>query len=397
MSEQAVFDDVFGVPSVGGGDYLKAVKIRKGTTTARIVPPVKSQRSTGKWIMYHAVHYGYYGVNKRDPSSEKKWAKPFVCIQEKDIRTQMITRECPKCEQVKGKEADLKAREAEIRSELKGRPEDAVKKALKADPAYKTLTDWLKQHNVDRHHYLNLKLADGSVECEKIPGKAKKALDEEIKKLRARKIDPFDPRAGVFFDFNRLGELTDTTYTVTVAREEIRGTDGQTYERNKAAPLTPADVELIKARAMDLMTAHGASSLTDEQITALVNCDEDPATVDAIFDQAQPVQEQAKPVEAKAAPVQQPAQQPVAKPAPVQAVAKPAPAPAPVEEPVAAPVEDDEEAAALAAYEAAKARKAAAKAAAVAKPAPAPRPAPVAAADEMNADAFIAEFGDPAN
>lgn len=399
MSEANVFDDVFGVPTQGGGDYLKAVKIPKGITVGRLIPPVKSQKATGKWSLYHAVHYGAQGKNKKDASSTKLWAKPFLCIQHKDMRTQMITQECPKCEQVKAKEAELKAREGEIRAELKGRPEDAVKKALKADQVYVFLKDWAKAHNVDRHHYINLKLVTGEVVTMKIPGKCKKALEEEIKKLRARKVDPFDPKAGVYFEFNRSGEDTETVYTVTVAREEIKGPDGQTYERNKAAPLTVSDVEQIKARAMDLASAHGATSLTEEQIRSVMECDEDPESVDAIFDAAQPAaQEQAKPAAVKPASTPTPAAKPAAKPAPA-----PAPEPEVVEEPVAEeapPAEDDLETKLRAQLAELQARKAATakpvtKPAAV-KPAAKPAPAPVQSADEMSPEDFIAEFGDPA-
>src|SRR5216683_559540 len=366
MEQQQQYEDVFGTARIGGGDYQKAKKIETGITEARLIPPVKSQKATGRWSLYHRIHYGYYGVNRRDPTSDKLWAKPFLCIEEKDMRLQMITKACPKCEQVKDKKAALDEREAEIRKELKGRPEQDIKGTFKSDPVYDTLNKWRIQHNIDGHYYINVKYVDGSVGCMKIPSKSKKALDEQIKNLLAKKIDPFALNAGVFFKFSRQGEQ-------------------------------------IKTKAMDLLTAHGATVLTEAQIKALVECDEDPATVDAIFDQVQkatPAEQVASSPAAKPTPkpVQTPAPTPAAKP-----VVKTAPAPAPTSAP--APVgEDDEEAAHLKKLEETRARKAAEKAAAQAaqvaqamKPAPKPAPAPVQVQniDEIDPDSFIEEFGDP--
>ncbi len=403
MEQQQQYEDVFGTARIGGGDYQKAKKIETGITEARLIPPVKSQKATGRWSLYHRIHYGYYGVNRRDPTSDKLWAKPFLCIEEKDMRLQMITKACPKCEQVKDKKAALDEREAEIRKELKGRPEQDIKGTFKSDPVYDTLNKWRIQHNIDGHYYVNVKYVDGSVGCMKIPSKSKKALDEQIKNLLAKKIDPFALNAGVFFKFSRQGEKINTEYSVSVSKEEVAGPGGELYERNKTAPLSGADVEQIKTKAMDLLTAHGATVLTEAQIKALVECDEDPATVDAIFDQVQkatPAEQVASSPAAKPTPkpVQTPAPAPAAKP-----VVKTAPAPAPTSAP--APVgEDDEEAALLKKLEETRARKAAEKAAAQAaqvaqamKPAPKPAPAPVQVQniDEIDPDSFIEEFGDP--
>lgn len=373
MAEE-LYADVFGVPNAGAGEFIKAVKIAKGITTGRLIPPVKSQYATGKWSLYHAVHYGYYGTNQKDPNG-KPWAKPFLCIRETDPRTRMVTKECPKCTQVEGRETTKKDREAEIRGTLKGRPEADIKAEIKADPVWQEVEGWLRTHNVDRHHYINLKLASGDIVCMKIPGKGKKALDEERKVLAAKKIDPFAANAGVFFDFHRDGDLINTTYKVNVAKEEFITQDGTVAERTKTAPLTPADVKNILAKAMDLATAHGATVLTEEQIRKLVACDEDHATVDSIFGAVTP----ATPAE----------QQAVAKPAPkVVEVAKPAVVAAPVQS------EDDiAEAALLAQMAALKAKKAAAAAKPIAVAVVAPPVVDAAAVDD--ADSFIAEFGDP--
>jgi hypothetical protein len=142
---------------------------------------------------------------------------------------------------------------------------------------------------------------------------------------------------------------------------------------------------------MDLPTAHGATILTAEQIKALVECDEDPATWTRSSIRRSPSSSTAAPAKQVAWRLRS-----AAKPA-VQA-AKPAAKPAVVAAPApVADVEDAEEAS----FSPSSGRQpregggCAAAAVKAAAPAPKAEPTPAVSIDEMDPDLFIEEFGDP--
>jgi hypothetical protein len=374
IEQQVSEDDVFGTAKYGGEGYKKAKKLEKGETVVRVLPPVKSLRTSGKWKIYHKVHFGYYGRNKKN-ASEKPWAKPFLCIEEKDRETKMITKECAECALIRERTAERDERAAQIKLGL-GRSvtEQAVKSALKGDAGLKAFNDWLFKHNLDSNFYINVKFENGEIGPLAIRYKAEAALSKVFDEVRKKKIDPMHPSQGIWVSLSRAGEMISTTYSAQIVNEKVVK-DGEELERRKPAALTADDVRRCINDAVDLTTAHGATALTEAQIKALTQSEGDSEVVDAIFDQAQ-----------KAA-------NPEVAPGAVPSVPKLS-APAPIAKASAPVVVDDEEAKAEAALAAIKAKKAAAAAAAKApqglKPA-----VPTPGVEDLDVNKFIEEYGDP--
>jgi hypothetical protein len=317
MSEMNEF---FGVPGASEGkkEYIKARRIGIGEDVAgRIIPPIKSQKATGKWKVYHRIHWGYSVPNAKD-SKGKAWVRPFLCIKKDDMRTGMVIQACPKCDQIAEKEAAQKAREAEIRTKLGAKAEEkkVLFEALKADEIYSTLSDWLKLHNAESGYYINLKYIDGSCGTLVMKSSLNKSLDEVITKFAAKETGGdkakatqilMDPAGGWYLQFSRNeGKGNETKYTASFYLKEIVGDDGDTVSKKVKAPLTADDITKITAGCLDLNEAHGATILNEAQIRQLIECDEDPETVKAIMDAAQK-RDPGSPSKEKSAPATTPA------------------------------------------------------------------------------------------
>lgn len=71
----------------------------------RVLPPLKSLAASGRIAKYYKVHRGIRGTDKRQ--------KPFICPEESDYKTRVITQHCPLCDHVRELEQNLeKARAA---------------------------------------------------------------------------------------------------------------------------------------------------------------------------------------------------------------------------------------------------------------------------------------------
>jgi hypothetical protein len=67
----------------------------------RVLPPLKSLAPAGKIAKYYRVHRGIRGTDKRQ--------KPFMCIEESDYKTKVITQHCPICDHVRDLEKNLES------------------------------------------------------------------------------------------------------------------------------------------------------------------------------------------------------------------------------------------------------------------------------------------------
>lgn len=310
----------------------------------RVLGPIKSCQESGQWAKYHSIHYGFKGRDRKDQTKTRN--RTFECVQDRDARSKIVKHECDGCNHIARKTAERDQREAKAR--VDGKTEDEIKTLLEP------YNNWLRQFNVDRKWYINGLTNKDEAAVLKISHRLKKQLDQVIKDLMEKEgIDPLDPDAGVFFEFKRVGRGRDTLDTVSVAKVVTRTPEGKRSETYKEAPLTAEQQKRLVDSCPDLNEV--TTKLTDDQISRLVQCGNDPDVVDAIFDGSQP---RVNPESKRAAET---------KPEPVKT--KPAAATAPA--PVAEPVVDDEEAAAMRALEAIKAKKAAAAAKAAETPKPA--------------------------
>lgn len=354
----------FGTPSYGndnGKTFWKNFRLKtpdaakgevKTSFVCLIVPPMKSLAENGKWAMYHGQHFGYSGVDPRDPSKQKM--RPFACIEKTDFRTKMVTVECPACDEIRTKEAEKERRAAEYKSQ--GLSEGDVRERL--DP----LTQWLKRHNCDRKWHINVLTQEGEYGVLQISHTLKKALDAKMDELRSkRKVDPIVE--GVWFEFTRMGK-----FPVQDAVEVfmIEGDDGSF--RMKKAPLTDEQ----GAKALEILpdlSKDTVKMISAQQIQLIVQSSGDPEEIDRIWQMGTKTEKRER--------------------TPAPQTQKPAPAPA-------AKNPQDEIAALqarLAALQSQQAKPADAPVAPVAQSAPTTTPAPAGGDAEMSDEEFYSRFG----
>jgi hypothetical protein len=387
----------FGTPQYGNSNgpryenwRLKTPDASKGeqktSFICRIIPPMKSLAESGKWAFYHGQHFGYAGVNPRDPDKVKQ--RPFACVKKEDFRTKMVTVACAACDIIDEKFEEKKRREAEYKAQ--GLSDSAIKERLEP------LTAWLKRHNCDRKWHLNVMTPEGKFGVLQIPHSVKKQLDQKIDELREKKkIDPIAIDQGVWFNFTRMGKFPVTDGVEWVMEGFER--DGETFERIKKAPLTEEQCKNALEILPDL-ARETVKFISVQQVVQIVASSGDPEEIDRIWQQGTRTEQRERtPVSARAS-------APATTPVPQPAATAPAAAPVTTATAPATTSEDDEIAEyekKIAAMKAAKAAKAAAPASA---PAPAPKPAapttvtgPASADDEdpesLSDEEFYAKFG----
>ncbi len=262
----------------------------------RLLPSMHSYRDTGQWKFYYGQHYGYAGVNSRDPSKPR--ARPFGCIQKKNKQKEILTR-CPKCDQISQFEAKKAAREDELAqqhgvgSSKEERSTPEFYEIKKSDQKYQTFAAWLSKHNCDKKFWINamdkngdfgmLQLSYTTCEEKLMPLLNKLAKGEET----GEPVDAFDPGTGIWLKFTRTGKNPRVVDSVTVFEELVDFGNGKKAKVAQAAPMT--DEQIAKALKTCKDLAKDVVKFIDaETIQKLVNCSGDPAEVDAIWPPEKP-------------------------------------------------------------------------------------------------------------
>lgn len=265
----------FGKPKYGGGSsFAKTIRLKEGTVTVvRILPPMKSLADLGLWAIYSGTHFGYKGVNQRDPS--KPSLRTFKCIEEKDFRSKTLLQDCPEC--------DLIAQREEEEKELKLEAKKAGHSSDEIDELAKPLSDWLRDHNCDRKWKMNVKTQQGEYATLHLSHKTKKKVDAKISSILTEDgIDALDIEQGVWFKFTRTGRGIETEDAVDVEYESVRDpSTGRVSRTIKLAPLTQAEAEQALRECPDLTTLD--REISHEQIKLLTMCSGEPEDVDEIF------------------------------------------------------------------------------------------------------------------
>lgn len=269
----------------------------------RLLPSMHSYRDSGQWKFYYGQHYGYAGVNSRDPSKPR--ARPFGCIQKKN-RAKEIEVRCPKCDQIAKYEALKTARENELAKEngigesKEERSTPEFYELKKGDQKYQTYATWLSKHNRDAKFWINAMDRDGNfgmlqlsyTTCEEklMPLLKKLATGEET----GEKVDAFDPSTGMWLKFVRTGTNPRVVDTITVFEELVDLGGGKKAKVAQPAPMTPAQIEKALKTCKDL--AKDVVKFIDaETMQKLVKCSGDPAEVDAIWPPEKPATAKAEP------------------------------------------------------------------------------------------------------
>lgn len=314
--------------SSGSGDgsvSAKDIKIHSGkerfdkaayVTVFRIAPPILSGRDTGRIVTYEPKHWGYYGVNRRDPT--KPTARTFICTRERDFRENVITQECAECLLIEQHEREISAMIREILSlqddgkKFKYRDFYAVAVG-KATPGakqrlsilYKFLVgdDGIGSHSIDSKPWkLNAwSETDQTAGFLRLSGynwrqiKARKGDEGDpakhglIDKYLAMGIDPIAPDQGLFFQLTRIGNgsgIGAPKDKIEVVDEPIDPARPMMGRRPKMAPITQKMDEAF-GRCLDLNNCSPSVRLSAGQVEQLVALYQDgknsPEAVDEIF------------------------------------------------------------------------------------------------------------------
>lgn len=320
----------FGKAKYGGSGGFKIYDLKtdnQGGSVSyvfRLLPPMKSQASTGVWAIYYGQHFGYAGVDPKDANKTKQ--RPFKCIEEKNFRTGMITRACPECALVATRKADLEFKEAQAKADT-SKTEEMINDLLAED------RDWLKSHNCQRQWYMNVMTPSNEFGILRMSHEVKKLLEAKIKEAKETwGVDPTDLETGCWFRFTRTGRKISVTTTVDLEMVTNRDGSGRAIGQSlKQAPLTREQAVQALQECPDLTEV--VRVLSEEQISLLTQSGGDPEEVDRIWAMGQRDAEQSP------RPVSRPVPRPAPAPAPA-AAPKPAPQPAPAAAPVAPPAED---------------------------------------------------------
>lgn len=178
----------------------KYFKLKDGESTFRILPPLGDLADEGRWSVFYKVHYGY--------KNTKGKLRVFQSSLVKNRKTKMV--EVP----------DAAVERIET---LKAKLEEAKATGNKAmvEKLGKLVSGQKPMYNLDSNHYLNVVDSQGNIGVLKLRHRAKQALDEEIKALREKGIDPLSVDNGRYFVFRRSGTGLDTTFAVRVLKEKI--------------------------------------------------------------------------------------------------------------------------------------------------------------------------------
>ena len=236
-----------GKANFSSGGYVKKNwwKLKDGESVFRILPPMGDLAESGKWSVFHSVHYGY-------KNSEGK-IRAFLSTYVKNRKTGMV--EVP--------DAAL-----ERITKLKAMQEEAKKTGDKV--RFDRCKDLLQVYNLDNNHYVNAMDLQGNIGILKLRHRAMLALKAEIDKLRAEGCeDPTSVNDGRYFVFRRTGNALDTSFQVTVYRHQIEvpGIKGKVEQQL---------VHSLDASVMDRLSKEAAQLdklfkvLTPEQISEIV-------------------------------------------------------------------------------------------------------------------------------
>lgn len=184
-----------------GSTQKKFWKLKDGDAVYGILPPLGDLAADGKWSVYYKVHYGYKnaaGKSRPFQSCEVKNRKPPYMIEVPDAANERLA-------MLKGQLEKAKAAK-----------DEKAKEAL-----FKLVGGQKSLYNLDNNHYVNAIDLQGNVGVLKLRHKAKLALDEEIKALRKKNIDPLGLENRRYFVFSRSGSAMETTFKVSVYKKSM--------------------------------------------------------------------------------------------------------------------------------------------------------------------------------
>lgn len=310
----------------------KDFKVKKDEPiVARIIPPIGKLASKGKWAVYHAVEWGYKDLEGK--------MKPFLDVHVINRKTKMV---------------EVQSAAYTRRDALKKNHENvlaAFKAGNATEEEKKKSSELVRQYNLDKKFYLNIKTLDGQLGTLKINYKMYQALKAEIDKMVANGVDPTSVENGRFFTFsstNATGNLQDWMFTVTEYKQNVETAEHGVVQKQVVDVLTEDVINRLGDECAELgdlfkeVTAADVERFVSEgaaAVSEILGKTEQAAPAAAPAEQAPVAQAAPEPVQAAPAPVAEPTPAPVAEVAPV-AAPEPVAEAAPVAPIVAAAVAD---------------------------------------------------------
>jgi hypothetical protein len=178
----------------------KYFKLKDGESTFRILPPLGDLADDGRWSVFYKVHYGY--------KNSKGKLRVFQSSLVKNRKTKMVEVPDAAAERID----TLKAKLQEAK--------DAGQKAV-VEKLGPLVSGQKPMYNLDSNHYMNVVDEQGNIGVLKLRHRAKQVLDDEIKALREKGIDPLSVDNGRYFVFRRSGSGLETSFAVRVKKEKI--------------------------------------------------------------------------------------------------------------------------------------------------------------------------------
>lgn len=246
----------FGIANyVEKGKYLTVTSLKPGKNVFRILPPMKSQASTGKWSNYYRIHSGYRVENSLNL---------FHCVGQTGFYKTGNQPKCFECEKIQEMQKNAFLAEAEKNKKV----EDSI-------------NGWLKNHYLSKQHYVNVMMSDRTFQVLKIGHRVKQMIDAVFKRLReGDQIDPTAINQGVWVVVTKAENMRD------IASVEIKR-KGDSYSGPvELAPLTKEECKKALDECMDLVQDHHklARTLSSEQIELLTKISGEPDEIAAVFE-----------------------------------------------------------------------------------------------------------------
>ena len=222
-----------------------------GDVVFRILPPPDfEERNDGVWSKFYSLIIGYKNTEGK--------VRPFQsCLEDKydkETNKRVVVVSDPALDRIK---------------DLKDKLDTATKEGnANVVKALQPLVGFPGLYRNDKGHYMNVIGLDGNIGLLKIGHKAKLALDIEIKKLRAKGVDPLSFDNGRFFVFSKSGKGRDTTPKVSVYEQEVQTADYGTVKKELVHKITPEILLKLKTDGKKLEGLY--PELTRDEIKRIV-------------------------------------------------------------------------------------------------------------------------------
>jgi hypothetical protein len=160
-------------------------------------------------------------------------------------------------------------------------------------------------YNIDSNHHMNIQLLDGRIGELKIRYKQKVILEQRLKELREKGVNPLSFDDGRYFVFSRVVAGRDTTFDVQVYQETVDVPGYGQMKRDMISKVGPDVLARLEKEGFDLYNLF--SKPTPEEIALIVSKSDlmtgrSPAC-DEIFDNRWKAEREAR--KAQRAPAQQ--------------------------------------------------------------------------------------------